>query len=102
LALNFPYSPASEAERTPRLARLGIAPGERFLLHVGGSTRCKNRPGVVRIFEAIVKAGESGLRLMMVGAPWDEQCAKLVKRSSLEGRVRSFSGVGNEDLRALY
>jgi glycosyltransferase involved in cell wall biosynthesis len=50
------------------LARLGIEPGPRFLLYVGGLSPHKNLP---RLIEAFARAAPAELRLVLVGDPGD-------------------------------
>lgn len=101
--LNFPYAPLDEGERMMPLGRLGIGPDERFLLHVGSGSWYKNQPGVIRIFEHLIRSPRAhGMRLVLVTAQWTPVLKKLVEQYSLRERVKVLSDVEANDLRALY
>lgn len=102
VALNPVYRPAAEAERAARLARLGMDLKGRFVLHVGASWY-KNRSGVIKIFQHLVQnIRAQDLGLVMVGGNWTADLNSLVQKLGLAHRIRLFSDLDNEDLRALY
>ncbi len=102
-SLNYPYSPMARDESVSRLLTLSIDPGAPFLLHVGGNQWYKNRLGVLRIF-ACLRSHSHGQRfnLIMVGKPWTTEMREFVIERGLSDRVFELTGIGNEDLRALY
>jgi glycosyltransferase involved in cell wall biosynthesis len=100
---NFAYMPASEAERRKSFKRLGIALGDRFLIHVGSHVWYKNLPGVVQIFKRIAAFPETrDLRLIMVVSSRTDELRSLAKNLGLGNRLIILSNIYSEDLRALY
>jgi glycosyltransferase involved in cell wall biosynthesis len=104
-ALDFDCAPAAE-ERVQRLReRLGIAAGERYLLHVGGNVWYKNRLGVLRIFKAVrerLGGEDSALRLVMAGAPFTAEMRDFVTANLRAGSVIEVVDALDEDLWSLY
>ncbi len=101
-ALNWNYSPGAGMPEG-LCARLGLRPGERFLLHVGGNQWYKNRAGVVRIFARLVRHVEfASARLILAGKPWTSALRDVVRQERIADRVIEATGLSNEDLQALY
>jgi glycosyltransferase involved in cell wall biosynthesis len=101
--LNYAYTPMDRQEAGRRLRRFGLAPDQRFLLHVGGNQWYKNRPGALRIFAQLRKySGVGNVVLIMAGKPWTEEMRQFIRREELESVVRELCDVPEEDLRALY
>jgi glycosyltransferase involved in cell wall biosynthesis len=101
-ALNWSYSAGGELSE-PLRARLGLKPGEVYLLHVGGDQWYKNRRGVVEIFARLVAMEEfTSLRLVMAGRNWPVTLRRRVEELHLQGLVVEATGLSNEELRALY
>jgi glycosyltransferase involved in cell wall biosynthesis len=102
-ALNFPYRPVSEGEKAVRLSRLGISPGSRFILHVGGPSPYKNQPGVIRIFRHLTdRLPEHSLGLLIVSTKLTTAVSSLIEHCGLQAKVRVLSDLAPEDLRVLY
>jgi glycosyltransferase involved in cell wall biosynthesis len=100
-ALNFPYHPASEAEKISRLRRLGISEGTRFILHVGAALPYKNHNGVIRIFRHLAdRVQQRDFGLVMVSDRPLPSLKKFVEQYRL--RVLVVTCLEPEDLRALY
>lgn len=97
--LNYPYRPMPRDEAA---ARLGKIVAEKFILHVGGNQWYKNRHGVVRIYEALVRLFPDAPRLVLVGKPWPGSLRSQIQQSNLASRIVEVTDVANEDLRALY
>ena len=104
--LNFQSSPTQEDDIFQLRSRFGIAPGERYIFHIGGDHWYKNRLGVLRIFQSLNKAlqasGAPALRLVMAGAPWSQKMRNFVTANNLEAVVIEVVDPSNEDLRSLY
>ena len=104
--LNWNYHPVEE--RDPEMdRRLGLLPGTKYLLHVGGNQWYKNRLGVLHLFAAFRNhwmarnmAGE--IRLLMVGKSFTEPMREFVKSRSLTDSIAEMQGVSNTDLQYLY
>ena len=81
------------------------APGEPYVLHVGGLSVRKNVPVLLRAFAAIV-AKDPGrpLRLLLAGRPGEAsaEIARLAAEPPLAGRVELLGEVSRERLVALY
>lgn len=99
-SLNYDYHPVEAEVIQSTQASLGL-PASRYLLHVGGGSWYKNRPGVIELFGAIGR-GSTDLRLVMVGPEPDPELTRRITEEKLEGRVHFLQGVANENLRALY
>jgi len=93
---NFAYAPVKTILDAAEARRRGEAKGlpeEPYILHVGGTSWYKNRPGVLAIHAALRnRLGAKAPRLILVGPPLEEPI------SGVEAR----QGVGNADLAALY
>jgi glycosyltransferase involved in cell wall biosynthesis len=104
--LNFPYSPTSADVVLIMRKRLGIAPEERYLLHIGGEHWYKNRFGVIRIFHYLAaKLNSSGRplpRLIMAGAALSPEMRDYTTAHNLQSSVIETINPTNEDLRSLY
>jgi glycosyltransferase involved in cell wall biosynthesis len=102
-SLTYPYSRMETHEASARLRKLRIDPSELFLLHVGGNQWYKNRLGVLRIFSILCKtARKRTFKLVMVGKPWTAEMRQFIRESGISDLALEFSGVSDEDLRALY
>ena len=101
-ALNWDYR--SGAALPEHLAsRLGLRPGERYFLHVGGNQWYKNRLGVLRIFAQLAEMDEfSTARLVMAGKPLTAELRETIREERLEDRVIEAVDSTNEELQALY
>jgi glycosyltransferase involved in cell wall biosynthesis len=83
--------------------RIGLAPDQPYILHVGGNQWYKNRPGVVRIFRELAAMEPfTNARLVMAGKPFPPDLRALVDRTGLADRILSVTGTSNEELEALY
>jgi glycosyltransferase involved in cell wall biosynthesis len=101
--LNYPYAPMDPEEADKRLRRLGLTPGQPFLLHVGGNQWYKNRLGALDIFARLRKSADArDLRLVMVGKPFTERMRQFVRSHEIERGLVELLDVTGEDLRALY
>jgi glycosyltransferase involved in cell wall biosynthesis len=102
LALNWSYRPGA-ALSEDLASRLGLRPGERYFLHVGGNQWYKNRAGVVRIFALLAGMDEfSVARLVMAGKALPGGLRAAIHRERLEDRVIEAVDTTNEELQALY
>ena len=100
--LNWSYQPSSVLP-DDLVARLGLNPGQPFLLHVGGNSWYKNRIGVLRIYARLIAKEEfSACRLVLAGQPWSAAMRKLVRDEQLGDRAIEAVGCSNEELQALY
>jgi len=107
LGLNHPYRPLSAEQAQQRLRRAGLPAEEQgCLLHIGGGQWYKNSVGVVWLYasyvEMTVRAGAQPLPLWMVSPPPSPQLQAAIAQIPPAGRVRFFSGLGNDVLEALY
>jgi glycosyltransferase involved in cell wall biosynthesis len=101
--LNYPYEPMDSGEAALRLQKLGIAPDQAFIFHVGGNQWYKNRLAVLKIFVQLRKRKEyRNLVLIMAGKPWTEEMRQFVRVNELEWCVVELIDAAEEDLRALY
>jgi len=100
-----PEGPAGEADRAR--GALGLAPGEPFLLYVGGIDQRKNVLFLVQVFKGLAEAlGGQAPRLVMVGGYEREEMFPVLKaevrRLGLERQVLFPGFVTDEMLPAIY
>jgi glycosyltransferase involved in cell wall biosynthesis len=101
-ALNWCYRPGAGLSEG-LVSRLGIGPGQPYLLHVGGNQWYKNRLGVLRIFARLTEEVEySAVRLILAGAPFHAAMRDVIREEKLDDRVIEATLVTNEELQALY
>lgn len=101
-ALNYPYRPMDQAERRVRLDRLGVGDAP-YVLHVGSNTWYKNRPGLARIFDALVQQDAfRGFRLVIAGKSLKTDLANWLQAQGHGASLIQTGSADNEDLRALY
>ena len=102
-SLNYPYSRMDAGQAASRLAKLGVDPGQPFVLHVGGNQWYKNRLGVLRIFSHLRKLTPAvKLKMVMAGKPWTAEMRRFVAENELASVALELTAVADEDLRALY
>ena len=102
VALNWKYQPA-DAMPCGLAERLGLGPGEPYLLNVGGNQWYKNRAGAVRIFARLAERPEySKAKLVLAGKPWTAALRSAVEQEGLSRRVIEAVDATNEELQALY
>jgi glycosyltransferase involved in cell wall biosynthesis len=101
--LNHPYHPRPRHELAPALAALGLPPGCRYLLHVGGNHWYKHRAGVLRIAGALRRRPDfADLRLVMVGEPLDPDLMALAEAEGIAEHLHPLPGMSNDQLNMLY
>ena len=102
IALNYPYRLMDQTERKARLDRLGVGDAP-YVLHVGSNTWYKNRPGLARIFDALVQHDTFGtFQLVIAGKALEAEVANWLQAQGHGARLIQTGPVDNEDLRALY
>ena len=100
--LNWKFEPGV-ALAGDLVSRLGLRPGEPYLLHVGGNSWYKNRAGAVRIFARLALIPEfSAARLVLAGEPWTRVLRDVIREEQLGERVIEATDVTNAELKALY
>jgi glycosyltransferase involved in cell wall biosynthesis len=106
--LNYPYRPMERIEAQERVRQLlagesAVEVTKPFLVHVGGNQWYKNRLGVLEVFARLRdKPDFRGYRLIMVGKPFTAVLRNFIASHDLQADVVEFTGVANEDIRALY
>jgi glycosyltransferase involved in cell wall biosynthesis len=101
--LNNEFAPSSEAEVKEMRKAVGLRSREPYILQLGGNLWYKNRPGVVRIFTALVQRAEfADLRLIMVGHPFTAELRAEVRRLGMEERVIEIKDPADATVRVLY
>jgi glycosyltransferase involved in cell wall biosynthesis len=87
------------------LRRFGLAPGERYLLYVGGLSPHKN---LLRLVEAFARAAAVDVKLLLTGDLEDvfhthvPQIREAIARNHLDARAIMTGFVSDEDLVFLY
>lgn len=103
---NFAPVPPDEAKRL--IARFGLSPDDRYLIHVGVDLDRKNRPGVLGAFIALQEraaaAGKQAVarRLVLVGPQLSAELMELARRHGVADQVQTVRNISHEELRALY
>jgi glycosyltransferase involved in cell wall biosynthesis len=101
--LNHPFRPMALAERMAHLRPTGVEISESgFMVHVGGNQWYKNRPGVLKIYHALVTANPHPLALWMIGAKPTVELLKLAAAVPHPGKVHFVSDLANEQVNAAY
>jgi len=101
--LNNDFSPAGVVAVLEAKQRVGLREDEPYVLQVGGNLWYKNRPGAVRIFEAMQRREEfAGMRMVMVGHPFTEELVGEVRLLGMEDRVIEVKDPDDGTVRALY
>jgi len=101
-SLNWSYRPGA-ALPEDLASRLGLKPGERYFLHVGGNQWYKNRAGVLRIFARLAEMDEfSAARLVMAGKALPGELRAAIREERLKDRVVEVVNATSEELQALY
>jgi len=95
-------APASDAEVAAVRERYGLP--SRYLLHVGGNSWYKNRPGAVAAYAALVRRRPDAPALVLAGKRPDAALAAEIARHGalLEGRLRFVEEFPDAVLSALY
>ena len=102
IAFSYPYRPMGQAERNVRLDRLGLG-DVHYILHVGSNSWYKNRPGLARIFDALIQHDAfRTFQLVITGKLLETDVASWLQAHGHGSRLNQTGPVDNEDLRALY
>jgi glycosyltransferase involved in cell wall biosynthesis len=101
--LNHPFRPMDLPERMALLKPTGVAISEfGFIVHVGGNQWYKNRPGVLKIYEAMLADDPHPPALWMVGPKPSDSLLKLAAAIPAPGKVHFLSDLSNEQVNAVY
>ena len=101
--LNHPFRPMDLPERLACLKPTGIEISESgIIVHVGGNQWYKNRPGVVKIYQALVADNPQPPELWMIGPKPTDSLLKLAAAVPVPGKVRFPSDLSNEQVNAAY
>ena len=101
--LNLDYKPVSAEAISQVLAKIGLDPGDEYLLHVGANLWYKRRLRVLEIFAQMRKHPRfAQTKLVMAGKPWSQDLRAFCERNQLEDSVFEVNDCGNDDLQALY
>jgi glycosyltransferase involved in cell wall biosynthesis len=102
-ALDPTCAPAAEDGVQRMRERMGLAQGERYLLHVGGNVWYKNRLAVLRIFGIVrERRGDDGLRLVIAGTSLSPELREFADANLPKGSVIDVAGPADEELWAIY
>jgi len=82
---------------------LHINKNYNYFLHVGGNAWYKNKDGVIKIFNKLIKfKNNNDYKLIFAGAKLTNEHTMLIKRLKLEKHVINFVKPNNKILCALY
>jgi glycosyltransferase involved in cell wall biosynthesis len=107
MGLNYDYHPITKVEALRTLQPISESIKFKFqklpfILHVGGDQWYKNRLGVLRIYDVLLKTRSNLPDLVMVGKPFTSEMTRFVDENRMTDRVFSLVSCANEELRALY
>jgi glycosyltransferase involved in cell wall biosynthesis len=101
-SLNWDYEPASPQQIDAVRAACGLAPGDEYILHVGGNQWYKNRMGVLKIaWELRRHERFRRVKVILAGKPWVEQMRAFRREHSFDDAIE-FVTPSNEQVAALY
>ncbi|RZI77454.1 MAG: glycosyltransferase family 1 protein [Variovorax sp.] len=106
--LNADFAPVPPEQAAPLIARFGLGPQERYVMHIGWDLARKNRITVLRAFiDLQSRATASGKpplanRLLFVGPELSTEMAAIARESGVLEQVTVIRDVSHEDLCALY
>jgi len=101
--LNYPYFPIKKDLAIQQLRSLNISKKMPFFIHVGNNNWYKNRIGVLRIFNYLIKDKKmSKFNLVMVGKPFTKEMKEFIRKNRLENKVIELILIENKQLQALY
>lgn len=83
--------------------KLGLLPGQRYFVHLGGSSWYKNRPMVLRILARLLQKTEfAGMRLVLGGKPLNDAEWQLIRDLGIQSNCIESPHVPDEELNGLY
>jgi glycosyltransferase involved in cell wall biosynthesis len=98
------FYPEGEAVRREVLVKAKVDPDTPYLLHVGGNQPYKNRPGLLAIFDALIRRPDApkDVKLVLVGKPVTDAMRRFIGERRMEDRVLERTGLEDAVIRALY
>lgn len=82
---------------------LNINKNYKFFLHVGGNAWYKNKDGVIKIFNKLIKSkNNKDYKLIFAGADLTKENIMLIKKLKLNNCIINFVNPNNKILCALY
>lgn len=101
--LHYPFAAMPAAAAADRLkSKHGPAWRDGYFLHVGGNQWYKNRSGVIKLYHQYLIGRETGLPLVMIGAPPNRELRELAEATPRNGRVCFFSEFTDPEVHAAY
>lgn len=101
--LNQSFKPGNVQESRDiisRLIDLNVTNG--YLLNVGGNQWYKNRSGVIDIYDALRKNGDSKLHLIMIGQPPQATLIDRYNQSPYKNDIHLLTEIDDETVRHAY
>lgn len=103
VAVDSSYRPIKTDDRINNLLIDKLVVSSPYFLHVGGSAWYKNRIGVLRIYNQLIKYPQYKKHdLVMVGKTITNDLQRYIEEEGLSEQVKFIAGVSDEDLRKLY
>ena len=106
--LNDNFAPVPPADARRLIARFGLSPEDKYLLHVGSELDRKNRRGVLEAFIALQEraraAGTPAVvqRLALVGPDLNDELMNVARQHGVADLILTVRNISHEELRALY
>ena len=73
-----------------------------FLLHVGGNQWYKNRPGVIKIYDAWRQSNTSSIPLLLIGESPDTKLLEAYSKSPFKSSIHISTGIEDKWVRMAY
>ncbi|MEJ8849149.1 glycosyltransferase family 1 protein [Variovorax rhizosphaerae] len=106
--LNAAFAPVTPEAAAPVLAKSGLGPQDRYVMHIGADMPRKNRITVLKAFiELQRRSAASGRppvanKLLIVGPPLAPPLDELARSGGVSDKIVMIKNVSHEDLCALY
>lgn len=100
---NYVYTRMDQHVARHRLNKMGLPENIKFVLHVGNDSWYKNRLGVLRIFQKVLRdSPDFELNCVFAGKPFSTDQRSYIQKHGLESHVINIQNLTHEELQALY
>ncbi len=101
--LNQTFTPGDIPKKRSEIGKLmEMDLSEGYLLHVGGNQWYKNRPGIVKIYDAWRENYETRLPLLLIGQEPDKILRSIYSQSKFSKDIHFLTDASDETIRNAY